>query len=143
MSGADILFPTPVVVGLGGRKVEVLPLRIENLVRFSRAIRPALPKLMTGQLQLAAEDHFEDLRAALAIATDATPEEISNAWGDEFVDLLGAVMQVNLDFFVNRLAPALQRLVPVVIAMRPNPTSGSSSRPSSTDGDTTAAPLAP
>ena len=79
----------------------------------------------------------------MAIATDATPEEISNAWGDEFVDLLGAVMQVNLDFFVNRLAPALQRLVPVVIAMRPNPTAGSSSRPSSTDGATTAAPLAP
>lgn len=140
MTGIDALYPEPIPVAYGGTMVNVFPLRIDQLVRFSRAIRPAVPALMSGQLQIAIEEHFDAVRQAVSIGTGIPEAELSEVWPDEFVDLLAAVMRANLDFFVKRLAPAVQRLVPVVVAMRAGPTGTSSSQPSSPAGDTTAAP---
>lgn len=144
MSGLDTLFPAPRPVAFGGGTVDVFPLRLARLVAFSRAIRPALPLLLTGQIHVAIDQHFEDIRRSVSIATGLEEVALDQAWGDEFADLLAAVMEANLDFFVSRLVPALQRLVPVLTAMRASPTAppmeSSSSPPNSGSGDTTSRP---
>lgn len=107
----DILDPTGRNVTVAGRMVSVLPLTIGQLPRFVRAIQPALPMLAGKEdpdwLALVGE-HGEALIEAAAIATGLEVAEIEVAAPDEFVLLCGAIFEVNTDFFVRRLAPALQ-----------------------------------
>lgn len=139
MTGLETLFPEPRFATLNGREIEVMPLRVKQLAAFSKAIRPALSLLISGQFALAAEEHFDGLAQAVSIGTGVSVEELESAWGDEFVSLLRVVVEGNLDFFVRRLAPALQSLVPVLVAIRPPSAGampGSASPPSSAAGAT-------
>lgn len=115
----DILDPTGRNVMVGGRTVSVVPLTIGQLPRFVRAIQPAAP-LLAGDtdinwLPLVAE-HGEALIAAAAVATGIEPKDIEALAPDEFVLLCGAIFEVNCDFFVQRLAPAMERASDGIVA---------------------------
>lgn len=141
----EALFPEPrQVVLTSSRAVEILPLPIAKVPAFSKAITAATAVLMAGQIQLAIEEHYPGMRSAVSIATGLAEAEIDALLPDDFVALLAAVMEVNLDFFTRRVAPKLRQLA-AVIAPGPvppsppppsQPTDGSASPPSSPGGDT-------
>ena len=115
----DVLDPTGINVTVGGRTVSVVPLTIGQLPRFVRAIQPAASLLAGGEdldwVALVGQ-HGEALIAAAAVATGIETKEIESLAPDEFVLLCGAIFEVNCDFFLQRLAPAMERASDRVVA---------------------------
>jgi hypothetical protein len=118
-SDLDVLDPPDTRVRVGGVDVVVKPLTIGQLPRFVRAIQPAMPQLsVDGDLDwvtLVAE-HGEGLIAAAAVATGLEPKDIEALPPDEFVVLCGTLFEANMDFFVRRLAPAMERVSDRIVA---------------------------
>lgn len=118
----DILDPPGHRVTVGGQSIAVRPLTIGQLPRFARAIRPAAPLLAGNEaardpdwLALIA-DHGEALIEAAAVATGIEPKEIEALAPDEFVLLCGAIFESNVDFFLQRLGPAMERASDRIVA---------------------------
>jgi hypothetical protein len=112
----DVLDPTGRNVTIAGQSLTVKPLTIGQLPRFVRAIRPAWPQLAGHGEEESAPDwltlvaeHGEALIEAAAVATGMESKEIEALAPDEFVVLCGAIFEVNIDFFVRRLGPAIER----------------------------------
>lgn len=120
--------PTPVVVALSCGSVELTPVRLGELPRLLTAVRP-----LTGALtdpRLGEPDWFalmgEHGQSVLELLTITTRRE--RAWIDDLslqdaVLLAAAVFEVNVDFFVGRVVPAIQgaaeRLAPTLQALTP------------------------
>jgi hypothetical protein len=108
----DVLDPPDHTVTVAGQSITIRPLTIGQLPRFVRAIQPAAPMLSGGAdpdwLVLVAE-HGEALIEASAVATGIEPKDIEALPPDEFVLLCGAIFEVNVFFFVQRLGPAIER----------------------------------
>lgn len=119
----DILDPTGRNVTVAGQSITVRPLTIGQLPRFVRAIRPAWPQLAghgeeeesPDWLALVAE-HGEALIEAAAVATGIESKKIEALAPDEFVVLCGAMFEANIDFFVQRLGPAMERASDRIVA---------------------------
>ena len=120
--------------------LEVRPLTIGQLPRFTRAARPLIDELFGEFRDLAAkepaeEDDAPDVLAAIdparvcdwierytpqlleaaAAATGKDSEWLSGAEPDQFLELVVAIIAVNLDFFVRRLLPMLAKSVPALV----------------------------
>ena len=115
----DVLDPTGRDVTVAGRTLTILPLTIGQLPRFVRAIQPAAPLFGGSQdldwVALIAQ-HGEALIEAAAVATAIDSKEIETLAPDEFALLCGAVFEANVDFFVRRLGPALERVSDRILA---------------------------
>lgn len=105
--GLEAYVPQPRSVQAGGTVVQVLPLRIRQIPQFVRCIGPSLEPIARGQLLAAVTAGGEQLVQALAIATGQTEEWVGELLPDEFLQLFSAVVEVNGDFFVQRVMPAL------------------------------------
>lgn len=108
---AGALPPLHKTVVAGGQTLAITPLRVGQIPGFARAIRPLVPQLGasgTDWFELLAE-HGDALIEALRIATGLGRHDLAELPPDEFVELAAAVMEVNADFFVRRLTPALSR----------------------------------
>jgi hypothetical protein len=119
LTDLETLVPAGQVVTVAGREIRIMPLTIGQLPAFVRAIQPAAPYLSGDQdldwLALVAE-HGEALIEAAAVATGIESKEIEAMAPDEFVLLCGAIFEVDLDFFVHRLAPAMERASDRIVA---------------------------
>ncbi|MGH8521943.1 MAG: hypothetical protein ACREU9_11115 [Gammaproteobacteria bacterium] len=107
----------PMVVG--GKTLEVVPLTVGQLPAFARAIRSLAPALQGGEadwLGLLAE-HGESMIAAVGIATGLKHEDLAGLPPDEFVALAAALMEVNMDFFVRRLTPAVNAAAEKIVTV--------------------------
>lgn len=127
----ETFFPEPVKVPTRLGPVNVDPMPMSKLGKFSRLISPAMPLLSNGDFKAAIEDHYEHVRDALVVATPLTAEELDRLLSDDFVALLVVVVEANLDFFVQRLVPQLRRLV----ALLRGSTAGQTSLPTSSAPD--------
>lgn len=90
---------------VAGRAVAVRPVRVKHLPAFLAAIEPLARELAAGDVYAALAHNAEALVAALALGA-----EVERAWLDEqdaetLVELAGAVLEVNADFFVQTLLP--------------------------------------
>lgn len=115
----DVLDPPDHTVTVAGQPITIRPLTIGQLPRFARAIRPAAP-LLSGDadpdwLALVAE-HGEALIEAAAVATGIEQKDLEALAPDEFVLLCGAIFETNVSFFVDRLAPAMERASDRIVA---------------------------
>lgn len=114
--GLDVIAPDPTAVVFSGKAYAVEPLRIGQLPAFARAIRPlsgAIDGLLAqgltaaGLLDLVAE-HGEQVIEALAVATKVPADVIAQGDPADLVPAMLRVFQVNRDFLMGRLSPALQ-----------------------------------
>jgi hypothetical protein len=111
-------------VAYNGARLLIVPLRIGQIPRFTRAARPIIEELAasvaapvsgeeevsretlsTGAVLDWIEKHGEALIDAMAAATGRERDWIAEGAADEFLELTIAVLSVNLDFFVRRLLP--------------------------------------
>ena len=96
------------VVLADGSRLEVLPLRLGQLPAFTKACGP-----ITGSLYVA--DYFSILeqQPEAAIETICAAgfkrELVTGLYQDETVALLAAIYEVNGDFFIQRLRPAMTK----------------------------------
>lgn len=115
-------------VEAGGRTVQVRPLSPRQLPPFIAAVRPlqdaigagmSLDALDAGAIARLAEQHTEHLVQAVAVATRESADFIGDELSVvELVELAGAVIEVNADFFVHRMVPAIKRTALTMQALR-------------------------
>lgn len=105
----DTLYPQPRRIAAGGETIDVLPLKVRQIPAFSRAIAPSLQALAANNWVGALALHGEALIEACAAATGRSSEWLGELDPDEFLALVTAVLEVNGDFFVRRLLPAIEQ----------------------------------
>lgn len=111
---------------VAGKTIACPPLRVRQIPAFTRAVAPILAPLLAGDWLRAVCDGGEDLVRAIAIATGETVEWLGELLPDELVTLAVAVTEVNADFFVRRVLPALTEAVATVtttLGEMPSPSS--------------------
>jgi hypothetical protein len=108
--------------GPDGRTVLVAPIKIRQLGAFARAVEPLLADLagLAGQddavrgsaLMLLAARRADAVASLVVSATDCDASWLGEQDLVVLVELLAHVLEVNADFFVQRLLPQLERLLP-------------------------------
>lgn len=98
----------PRIVTVGGRDVAVTPIRTRELPAFMRSVEPLFGLAATGAGVAEMVLHNADA----VIQATAIGARVERDWIDgldlaELLLLAAAIMEVNADFFVRRLGPAL------------------------------------
>lgn len=91
-----------------GRVLDVTPVRVKDLPAFMAAIEPVLSLAVDGSdvLALMVRDS-ESVIAATAIGLRIPRTEIDEFGLDDLVVCAGKVLEVNADFFAQRVLPAI------------------------------------
>lgn len=104
--------PLPVSIDVGGERLELTPLKVGDVPAFARAVQSAAATLSASLsaspdwLALFA-DHGDAVIEAIAIAARRPRDWVMNLELDAAIRLADAVFEVNADFFIRRVAPAL------------------------------------
>ena len=117
--------PVPVVLVIGGERLELTPLKVGELPAFARAVQPVAASLSASPdwLALLAE-HGEAVIAAVAIAARRPVDWVAGLDLDEAVHLAEAVFGVNTDFFIRRLLPSVTQAAARIGQTLESPTPG-------------------
>lgn len=93
------------------------PMRMAKLKAFSDAVEPVITQVFAvledteNSKQNIAQmitKHYDDLVKVICVAcNDVTKEKIDDMLPDDFVSLVGGVIEVNADFFVQNLLPMI------------------------------------
>lgn len=114
-------------VAYHGETLSITPIPIGRIAAFTRTARPIIEELAGDVVKDASEvsretlstaaaldwvdRHGDRLIDAMAAATGRDRAWIAEGQADEFLELVVAVLAVNLDFFARRLLPNLVRQV--------------------------------
>lgn len=93
------------------------PMRMAKLKAFSDAVEPVITQVFSvledtenskqNIVQMITK-HYDDLVKVICVAcTEMTKEKIDDMLPDDFVNLVGGVIEVNADFFVQNLLPMI------------------------------------
>lgn len=122
---------------IGGKNVTVAPLKVRQIPPFLRAAGPAAADLFSGDLAGALGRNGEALIYAMAVATGEPEAWLGDLDADEFLRLVGEVVEVNADFFAYRVTPALEATVAKLTqALTPGATPSPSYSPADSAGAT-------
>ena len=119
MDGFKTFPPAPVVVTLSGIALELTPIRLGELPRLLAVVRP-LADDITGDPDWIAllGLHGDSVLDLLAITTRRERAWVNDLSLEDAVLLAAAVFEVNADFFVAHVVPAIQgaaqRLAPTL-----------------------------
>jgi len=139
MPDLNTYFPEVRHLLIGGKSVSVAPLKVRQIPPFMRAIGPAAALLFSGDMAGALAWHGEELIQAVAVATGEPAAWLGDLDADEFLRLVGEVVEVNADFFAHRVTPALEATVAKVTrTLTPGATPSQSSSPAASPGETAA-----
>jgi hypothetical protein len=126
--------PEPRIVAIRGEVIAVLPVRFGKMGPFSKAVDPALTAILAGKWKEALEDHSDALIRAVAIGIGRDEGWVADRFGDDFMRLCDAVLEVNQDFFAQQLMPVAIPLA-VKLAALMNMV-GATAQPSLSSADT-------
>jgi hypothetical protein len=103
--------PVPHTLEIAGETLELTPLKIGELPAFVRAIHPFAQHIGVEVDWLALfGERGEDVVVALAVAARRPREWVAQLSLDVAIQLAEAVFEVNADFFIRQVTPALLRL---------------------------------
>jgi hypothetical protein len=91
-----------------GRSLSITPVKVKNLPAFLAAIEPVVRELGTGapdDLLGALSTHAPNVIAATALGAGVTADWLGEQTPEVLVELAAAVLEVNMDFFVQVLLP--------------------------------------
>lgn len=110
MEQMDTLPMAPHLLTVAGTTVEITPLRVGELPQFLAAVQPIAEVFSEDPdwLSLMAV-HGRALLKAVALAARSDLVWVESLQLDDAVRLAEAVFEVNADFFVRRVAPAIQQ----------------------------------
>jgi hypothetical protein len=102
--------PRPQSLEVAGDTLALTPIRVGEVPALLAAIKPIAPQLVSGDPDWLAllTDHAEAILDALAVAARRPREWVEGLALDEAVQLATALFEVYADFFVQRIAPAIQ-----------------------------------
>lgn len=107
------LQPIGKVVQVQAEILTITPIRVKELAAFTKAVAPMLATIQEADINslmtILLMNHTEAIIRAVAIGIRRDPDFVSNLGVDELVALGEAVLEVNVDFFIQRVLPALQQ----------------------------------
>ncbi len=107
----DVLDPPSRTVRFGGRDVLVRPMTVGKIPAVTRALRGVqLGDTSLEGIMVLVADHGDQVLQAAALATDLPLDEVKEAALPEFVELFGAVVEVNAAFFTRAVGALLGAL---------------------------------
>jgi hypothetical protein len=110
MSTFDAFPPNPVLLTVGEDTLEITPIRVGEVPALLAAVRPFADQVSADPDWLALlTDHGEALISALAVASRRERGFIEQLSLDDAIQLATVVFEVNADFFVHRVVPAVQQ----------------------------------
>lgn len=128
----NTLIPQPVVVEAGGETFSVTPIVVREIAPMIAACRPIVADLATGDPLAALTNHPDALVRAVAVGARIDEAKLGTMQLDELLALATAVIEVNADFFVRRLSPAMNAAMErVAKALATTSPAGSNSTPDS------------
>jgi hypothetical protein len=117
--------PTPEIVTAGGRAIEIRPIRMRQIVPLLSAL-DALGEGMPKADEIAAlepegwialiREHGEGVMPIVSIVTGCTLDELGDMDPAEFLHVVTIAIEVNSDFFTERLAPRVRALTDAIRA---------------------------
>lgn len=139
----EVLEATPQGVAFRGERVEVRPLPVGAIPKLVREARPVIEALLAsswlssesddlvaadvaGMLGLV-EEHGEAVFKAVALAVERDAAWVGGADLADFISLATKVVEVNRDFFIQRIVPLLGDLARTWRGRGPTPSNSSSS----------------
>jgi len=127
MSELDTLIPPSRELILGGEAVTITPLKVGQLPALLRAITPFMQRLTSPEIDWLAllGEHGEALLSALAVVMNKPRAWVDALETDEALLLAATLIEVNADFFTQRVLPRLDGLFASVTPTMANPTPGS------------------
>ena len=111
MNELEALIPTPITLEIAGETMAITPIKFGKLPAMARACAPFMDTIKGGDvnwLQLVG-DHGENVFAALATATGKPTDWVEGLSMDEAIALAQAVVEVNADFFIQHVLPAVTK----------------------------------
>ncbi len=112
----QVLGPQDKAVQFKGEEIRISPIRMGKLQAFTVAVKPVAQDLInalsgSGDILSVIEQHGDKLIEAVHIASGVPRETLQECLPDEFINLASAVIEVNADFFAQRLLPAVRGAV--------------------------------
>ncbi|MGZ3325698.1 MAG: DUF6631 family protein [Xanthobacteraceae bacterium] len=101
-------------VAAGGETIKVSPFVFGQLPKVAKCFASIKGVIEGGNLIEIASAGGEDLLQLLCLAANKPRAWFDTLPSDEGLSLMAAVIQVNRDFFVQRMSPVLQRLTQAV-----------------------------
>lgn len=107
------LQPQSVVVKVRAEAVIVTPILVKELAAFTKAVASMLQTIQEADpdnlMTILLMSHTEAIIRAIAIGIRRDMDFVNNLDIDDLVKLGNAVLEVNIDFFIQRVLPALQQ----------------------------------
>ncbi len=102
--------PQPQSLEIAGDTLALTPIRVGEVPALLAAIKPIAQHLVNGDPDWLAllTEHGDAILDALAIAARRPREWVEALSLDDAVQLATALFEVNVDFFVQRVVPAIQ-----------------------------------
>lgn len=104
--------PSRLAIVIGGEELSITPAAISDLgamLRDGKAVFVAMDEGVS--MAEIFSTYTEDLITICAHGSPLTREQVSGLSGCDFMTLLGAVLEANLDFFIRRLRPAMDQMM--------------------------------
>lgn len=104
------IIPVPVFVTVGGKKIEVKTMRVKQLTKVMAEIQPFIGSFTTtdgANLPLILLNHTDNVIGLVSTLTGEPIDWLGELGLDEMVLLFTAVVEVNLDFFIQKVLPAV------------------------------------
>ena len=128
------------IVEIRGIKLEVRPLPVSRMPAFLEHAEPVVSAIGAGPgglegfgfmdwLRLV-KDHKDHLVQAVATALDEDPQDVANLHDAEILELLVAIVGVNLDFSTRQVIPAVGRLAQLFLGLASRLSSSGLNKPS-------------
>lgn len=118
----EAIEPRKIAVALSIGNIEVSPILVKELPAFSRAIEPFLQQILAmgdgDDLDVTEMliGNMEQAISAVSIGARIHRDTLDQLSLDELVELAGAVIEVNFDFFIKRVIPRVSKLTAALMA---------------------------
>lgn len=95
-------------LNLDGREITVAPIKIKHLAAFVRAVEPIAQAVAEGDILSALGRNADALIEAVCIGAGVERAWLEEREADVLVELAAEVIEVNADFFVQRILPKIE-----------------------------------
>lgn len=116
-------------ITVADRALTITPVTVRDLPAFLAAVEPIARELAAGDLLGALSRQAEHVIAATAIGSGVEREWLNARTADDLITLASAVIEVNADFFVRRVIPAIEQAAAALNGL--TPTGGTPGLPAS------------
>jgi hypothetical protein len=108
-SDADVMVPPIREVTVAGERLVIPKIKVKHVTAVIKLVKPFIGRLESTKVDVVSliENNLEDLTNLLALLLNWDKAKVENLDMDEMVELTAAVLEVNFDFFAQKVLPSL------------------------------------